>query len=227
MKNILFIAFACFSLLLSNGCKKKKSEPTVDPCANTVCLNGGTCNDGSCNCPPGYTGADCGTQIDPCAGTTCLNGGTCITGTCTCATGYTGVDCGTQITPTKVTITGIKVTKCPPLDGSTTWDPVVNQNPDIFAVVKQGANTLITTGSNSNVTTQTVTLSGGVPANVTDLVNQLNIELWDEDTPSVGDAHDSMGNINFSIYNSTNHFPTTLVVDNGVLTFELTLSYTY
>src|SRR4051812_20503660 len=98
MKNVLLIALTAISLLLSTGCKKKKSDDSTpsDPCANTVCLNGGTCVDGSCSCP----------------------------------TGYTGSDCGTQKTPVKVSITGIKVTKFPPMDGSTTWDPITNTNPD-------------------------------------------------------------------------------------------------
>lgn len=195
MKKMLFIALTATSLLLSTACKKKKSDdPTPsDPCANTVCLNGGTCVDGSCSCP----------------------------------TGYTGSDCGTQKTPVKVSITGIKVTKFPPMDGSTTWDPITNTNPDFYAVVKQGSNTIITSGSINNVAAGTTnTLPGVATYDVTDLVTQLNIELLDQDTPPI-DADDTMGNINFSIYNSTNHFPTTLVVDNGTLTFELTLSYTY
>lgn len=192
MKKILIIALASFSVFVSNGCKKKKAEQ-ADPCANTVCLNGGTCVDGSCSCP----------------------------------TGYSGADCGTQRTPVKVTISAIKITKFPAMDGTSTWDPITNTNPDLLAVVKQGSNTLITTGSVNNISAGAVTILPGVSAtDVMDLVTQLNIELWDEDTPPV-DANDSMGSINFSIYNSTNHFPTTLVVDNGTLTFELTLSYTY
>ena len=110
MKKLLIIALTSFSLLLVDGCKKKKTE-AADPCANTVCLNGGTCVDGSCSCP----------------------------------TGYSGADCGTQRTPTKVTITGIKVTKHPALDGGgSTWDPITNTNPDLLAVIKQGSTTIIT-----------------------------------------------------------------------------------
>jgi hypothetical protein len=195
MKKLFIIALTSCSLFLFTDCKKKKTEEPVDPCANTVCLNGGTCVDGSCSCP----------------------------------TGYSGADCGTQRTPTKVTITGIKVTKFPGQSGTSDWDPYPGYtNPDIFAVIKQGGTTLITTSAISDVPANSVNvLTVASPYNVTDLVTPLNIELLDDDTSP--DADDTMGNINFSIYNSTNHFPTTLTVDNGsgTLTFELTLSYTY
>ncbi|MES2516387.1 MAG: calcium-binding EGF-like domain-containing protein [Bacteroidota bacterium] len=195
MKKILIIALTSCSLLLFDGCKKKKAEePAADPCANTVCLNGGTCVDGSCSCP----------------------------------TGYSGADCGTQKTPTKVTITGIKVVKFPALSGTSDWDPYPGYtNPDIFAVVKQGGTTLITTSAISDVPANSVNVLTVSPYNVTDLLTQLNIELFDDDTSP--DADDSMGAINFPVYTSGDHFPTTLTVDNGAgtLTFELTLSYTY
>ncbi len=60
MKNLLFsriffIAVAGFVLL---GCKK-------DPCETVKCENGGYCANGSCVCPPGFTGADCSQQKTP------------------------------------------------------------------------------------------------------------------------------------------------------------------
>ena len=39
-----------------------KPEPT-DPCENVECFNGGTCNEGSCDCIDGYTGTNC--EIEP------------------------------------------------------------------------------------------------------------------------------------------------------------------
>lgn len=192
MKNILLIASTSLILLLSGGCKKKKTE-TADPCANTVCLNGGTCVDGSCSCP----------------------------------TGYSGADCGTQKTPTKITISGVKVTNFPALSGTSTWDLALNTNPDIYAVIKKVGSTtpIITTGRIDEAPAGTPYVLPSVTASdVTDLVSQYNIELLDYD--SVG-SNDAMGNINFSIYSSTNKFPTTLTVTDGTVTFELTLSYTY
>ena len=63
-----------------------------DPCKNVECENGGTCNDGSCNCPEGYSGAQC-EIFDSCYNVVCLNGGVCINGDCNCAPGYEGIDC--------------------------------------------------------------------------------------------------------------------------------------
>ena len=49
------------------------------------------------NCPAGYSGATCQTNIDECAVNPCLNGGTCADGinsyTCTCPAGYGGATC--------------------------------------------------------------------------------------------------------------------------------------
>jgi len=39
-----------------SGCKKDSDS---DPCDGVSCLNGGTCNDGSCACPAGYFGSNC------------------------------------------------------------------------------------------------------------------------------------------------------------------------
>ena len=32
-----------------------------DPCEDIICLNGGMCIDGTCDCPEGWTDIDCGT----------------------------------------------------------------------------------------------------------------------------------------------------------------------
>ncbi len=52
--SLTFISIAVIS------CKKDDPEP--DPCENVSCLNGGTCNNGSCSCTAGYEGSNCGTE---------------------------------------------------------------------------------------------------------------------------------------------------------------------
>jgi hypothetical protein len=61
MKNKVFfqILFLSFSLVLISSCKKD------DPCEQISCLNGGTCVNGSCDCPQGFSGPDCSNQVTP------------------------------------------------------------------------------------------------------------------------------------------------------------------
>ena len=63
-----------------------------DPCKNTNCQNGGVCDNGTCDCSPGYSGVKC-QNYDPCYNTKCTNGGVCVNGTCNCPTGYSGSNC--------------------------------------------------------------------------------------------------------------------------------------
>lgn len=53
IKAITLISF----FLLFYGCKKETKK--TDKCEGVICLNGGYCQDGSCNCPVGYSGKDC------------------------------------------------------------------------------------------------------------------------------------------------------------------------
>jgi hypothetical protein len=45
--------------LLALACDK------ADPCESKTCLNGGTCNEGTCQCTERWTGEDCGAQKTP------------------------------------------------------------------------------------------------------------------------------------------------------------------
>jgi len=41
-------------------CLTACEDDAADPCDNLTCVNGGTCVDGACDCPTGYTGTNCG-----------------------------------------------------------------------------------------------------------------------------------------------------------------------
>ena len=69
---LLLLGILLFSTLEFAACKK---ETVSDPCAETYCLNGGDCLDGTCICPSGFSGANC--EIEDTSGFSCSNG-TCI-----------------------------------------------------------------------------------------------------------------------------------------------------
>jgi hypothetical protein len=60
MKQLLRILQACLIsvLILCTSCNK-------DECENTVCINGGVCVNGDCDCPDGYEGPSCADQETP------------------------------------------------------------------------------------------------------------------------------------------------------------------
>jgi EGF domain-containing protein len=60
MKNILAIILLGLIPLIYSC---KKTDP--DPCKDIICLNGGNCVNGACDCPTGYGGPDCSNQITP------------------------------------------------------------------------------------------------------------------------------------------------------------------
>ena len=91
MKNSKFVALMGILVL---GIMFFLNSCTEDPCENVLCLNGGTCDEGICDCPPGFSGDGCEIE-DLCftQNVTCLNGGTCVNGVCDCAEGYSGDSC--------------------------------------------------------------------------------------------------------------------------------------
>ncbi|MBT8231763.1 MAG: hypothetical protein HKO66_12105 [Saprospiraceae bacterium] len=67
-----------------------------DPCKDVDCGANGICDEGICNCDPGYSGTNCETNI--CDTTDCQNGDCdTVTGACTCFEGYEGSACDTEI----------------------------------------------------------------------------------------------------------------------------------
>src|SRR5690348_9723159 len=62
MKQIIYSTLLALLLGVS-ACKKETTPP--DPCLGITCMNGGSCANGTCNCPQGYTGSDCSQQKTP------------------------------------------------------------------------------------------------------------------------------------------------------------------
>ncbi|HKK87687.1 MAG TPA: hypothetical protein VJ917_02475, partial [Saprospiraceae bacterium] len=56
-KSILLLFAIIATGLTVFSCSDDSDE--VDPCENISCLNGGTCEDGTCDCPEGFSGTNC------------------------------------------------------------------------------------------------------------------------------------------------------------------------
>jgi hypothetical protein len=50
------LTIATFGVIVYSSCNK-----TSDPCSGVTCLNGGACSGGTCTCPTGFMGTNCGT----------------------------------------------------------------------------------------------------------------------------------------------------------------------
>lgn len=85
----LSLLLAILTVAIWAGCNK-------NACAEVECQNGGSCIDGTCDCPEGILGKECDIIIDSCIVLNCVNG-TCVDGSsgfsCLCDQGYEGDNC--------------------------------------------------------------------------------------------------------------------------------------
>jgi hypothetical protein len=191
--------FTIFILVLFfSSCSSDSSD---DGCTPITCLNGGISNSNcGCDCPQGFTGSNCSTQIMP-----------------------------TSIKILKVRVKKFPNLKDngDQWDQVVTGNfvrPDLNIDIKIGDVVLYDSNVLDDRTSNSNCT-DTHDFFPNLALNSTGFNSQLSFRLFDYDITS----YDFMGSYNTFIYSSTSGFPTTLLVGNcnNTLVFELTLQYVW
>lgn len=224
LKFTLIFSLLCFFSFQFQSCKKE--DPIVDPCANITCLNGGTCVNGTCNCPPGYSGTLC-EDYDPCATVTCLNGGTCANGICNCPPGYSGSDCSVVLTPVSVTINQVIITNYPATQSSGAgWD--LTTGPDVFISINAGTssnqNSFVSGFTYSNATSNSLTYSSGFPIILSNPNSSYCLGIWDADSP---DPDDFMAGVYFTPNNYSSGFPPSISLTTASLsaTFYITWNF--
>lgn len=216
MKYYYFIGIFLIFLSISS-CKK-------DLCEGKVCFNGGTCSNGTCICPNGFTGEKCENSPDICQNISCFNGGYCSNGLCVCPQGYSGANCSQEVTPTQMRISRIDVIRFPATDNGAGWD--LTSGPDILPTLSIGNSTIWSSPNfyeNANPSSSFVFIPN--PSIAISPTTQYTIRLFDYDT---SDPNDFMGGIIFTPYINSGGFPTTVVIDaGGSVAFRLTYSYSW
>jgi hypothetical protein len=226
MKNLLYALLPMLFLALTFNACQKDPVTTPDPCDNVSCFNGGICQSGTCDCPPGYSGSQC--QIsDPCYNITCFNGGTCANGTCNCPPGYGGSDCSTVLTPVSMTITRVTVTDYPlTKSNGGGWD--LTTGPDCFITINSGTssnqNTFVSGFTYTNATGSDMQYNTGFPATIGTPNSTWSIGLWDDDSP---DSDDFMAGIYFTPNSYNSGFPSSFTLNTSDLTVVFNVTWNF
>lgn len=198
-----FIPLLVIALVVSvSSCKENL-------CENVTCYNGGACEDGKCQCPSGFTGADCSVHTNPCDTMVCYNGGICNNGVCACPAHTSGANCSVQETPAHMAITRLVVAHFNPTDSlGNLWD--ASDYADIYPIIKKDGN-IIYNGTpwrknNANYDSWYDWVLGNDSIIFTDITNpNYRMELWDYDGGGSNDQY--MEGYNFTPYSPTGGFP--------------------
>jgi len=197
---------------------------SCNPCADVHCLHGGLCNDGTCNCPVGYSGPRC-ENFDSCYQVTCLNGGTCLNGICNCPPGYSGSDCGTVLTPAKMIITKIVIDNFNLTNQGVPWDSI--SGPDLYLTINIGSGPNHSEFKSNHYTDQDtvpVTFSDGFPYTCNSPGSYYSVYLWDDDSPYVDEQ---IGGFHFKPINKDLGFPSTVHLKRDNFDFTLYVTWEF
>lgn len=202
-KYVLKSIFTLIVITAFLGCSSDSNS--TPPCTPIVCQNGGISRaDCGCDCPLGYSGTNCSTQITPIS----------ITITKIRVTMFPNSD-GTAFWDTfPDSYADISV-----LMGRANG----TASPDVLWTASTYFSNALSNGTNYDFIPTT-------PIVLTQVNTPHFLELYDYDgADPIPNADDTMGVIAFYPYSSTNDFPTTLQVrdDSIPLRFELTLSYQF
>lgn len=126
-------------------------------------------------------------------------------------------------------INSIQVTQIPFLDGSSTWDPIINTDPDPFINIEDANNNILYDGSSDykgNAALSSLPLSWTLasPYQITNTATTFNIAVYDLDTPPV-DANDLMARVSFKMDDHKSGYPSTFQI--GTTGVNITVTGTW
>lgn len=189
-------------LMLNINCSSDSNETAA--CTPIPCLNGGTSNANcGCDCPQGFTGANCSTQIAP-----------------------------TKIRITKIRVKKFPNLNTNGNNWDSFVLPGY-ERPDIFPVLLLSPTVIYAgTPINDSFSygNDTFDFTPNTPIEITQISQQYTLRLYDDDSTTLNpNTFEQMGGFTFYIYNSTSGFPTVLPVTTSTSSygFELTLSYVW
>ncbi len=216
MKSRVLALFVTAALFAMNACKS-------DPCKDVECLNGSTCNEGVCDCLPGYSGTFCA-DYDSCHDVTCENGGVCVGGTCDCPEGYEGSDCSELSVPSAMVVSEVRLTSYPDNDAGVAWD--FAGRPDIYFEINVGASQLYKHHSPKfDVGPSEIVTYSGMVLEFTDVTSTHTFKIYDQDTP---DPDQEMGSVDFTPWDDGNkEMPSTLEFVSNDIAFEIDVTLRY
>lgn len=153
------------------------------------------------------------------------------TPTPTCPQGYTGTNCSFQVTPSKINISKIQIVSFPLIDPNAVtgyWDYPTNKDPDIAIILTDNTSGIVLDDESNypfaNATsnfTYSYTFSNLL---VTNPLHSYKIEMRDMDD---NHTYETMDTYYFTIYSTTNNFPSVITIDSGISKYNIYVSYTW
>lgn len=206
-----------FNLLVLVAVLTGFSACNNDPCEDKVCLNGGNCVEGICNCPTGFTGPSCETIV-------CFNGGVASQGFCQCPTGFTGTNCQTARQPISITVSRIELLAYPATDNGAGWD--LTSGPDIFLGLSRGGSSVWQSNQQADDASpgQTYIYTPTPALVITNLAASQTFDIWDYDPT---DSDDYMAGIVFTPNSVITNFPNQIVLETSAARLRLTVTYNF
>lgn len=211
---IVFLLVSIFCL----GCN--------NPCKDVDCQNGGTCIEGGCDCPTGFSGNNCQYDDALCDSVVCYNQGVCLNGICNCPEGYGGDFCEDELDIQYLRIDKVVLLSFPAQNGVNNWDGT-DLYPDLNLSIFQGGNEVMVNNQiiDNAQPNFNYTFTSGFPFAIENnmLASSYSFRIVDKD----GTQEQIVANVFVSFYSYLIGRPSSISISQAGVDLEFYLSYLY